>query len=911
MTDLTSQLQTRQGPSAPVAVPQGGTNPLGAAAGLASTLFGGLADQDRNRRSQQQWEWQQGEHKRQARIDEGRDDAAGLELRARMGIQARIDELGGLQAGVEQGNVPRVRLDVAVRNEVESLYAQYPEARAEIGAMFRESGFDDLLFRETNIAIASENAQLEAYNAQRTAWFEVTTQMGIDTTNMSFDEAVNIGRQTAELQQATALARQERELQISEQRADNETRRIELRELENRSMTAAVNLANSFMTPHLRNARDLVVAAGESPEALAELQRTWPELVTNLRVTRSQLLSDPNLEWSADAVEHFTSYTDGLIDDFASVMVGPEGVPAQRIESINTLAELTESDLASTMPTYFDMEHLLGRATLQSALNGMDPLTAGLISEDVRAAIQAEMRGYQTAAVDRYNDSMATIDNILNNGSSIVDVNPELIPTVAASMIAITRATSSDIAANGITEDNADEAGRFGAAYAQLLVLSEGFTPGQTDAREVRTFAQAAFSPEATNTVNAMMEDEQTRPMAERILPASRRAAESALFALSRDPVPQDLRFQGIRLNAEGRYEPYFDTEARLRFNAGQMDNPGGVTIPENRNIDPRIRRQAEAMNMAVDYLVNTDAHDTGMPSEATTRSRRMFWASQGQAQLVDASGAPAGPRRDMTEQQSVTQANADQAFQDALRSYQQSTREGLAPVDPSDNAATARPATPTGGQNDKRPASRSSRTTAANRTVNQRRDIQAQVIAMEENRLTGYIPTAESGVTIAAGFDLGQHSPEQIQAMGLPEELTQRLLPFAGLSTQQAVEEAGLDPSSLTISDADAQAINDYFVSEHVSVVQDLPAAANLSNEALAVAASLRHWAGALGNSNKDGKLNPNGTNYVWEVLNNPEGTDEMMIDALIDTLAELTPGTAASNRIRRELGALRQASR
>ncbi|HXP75728.1 MAG TPA: pesticin C-terminus-like muramidase [Stellaceae bacterium] len=55
-----------------------------------------------------------------------------------------------------------------------------------------------------------------------------------------------------------------------------------------------------------------------------------------------------------------------------------------------------------------------------------------------------------------------------------------------------------------------------------------------------------------------------------------------------------------------------------------------------------------------------------------------------------------------------------------------------------------------------------------------------------------GYVPnpdTSNSGVTIATGFDLGQRSRDEIEAMGLPEDLAAKLVPYAGLRGRAAVE--------------------------------------------------------------------------------------------------------------------------
>ena len=52
-----------------------------------------------------------------------------------------------------------------------------------------------------------------------------------------------------------------------------------------------------------------------------------------------------------------------------------------------------------------------------------------------------------------------------------------------------------------------------------------------------------------------------------------------------------------------------------------------------------------------------------------------------------------------------------------------------------------------------------------------------------EATKLSGYVPTPSSGVTIATGFDLGQHSKEEIKSLNLPKTLEDKLTPYAGSS--------------------------------------------------------------------------------------------------------------------------------
>ena len=74
-----------------------------------------------------------------------------------------------------------------------------------------------------------------------------------------------------------------------------------------------------------------------------------------------------------------------------------------------------------------------------------------------------------------------------------------------------------------------------------------------------------------------------------------------------------------------------------------------------------------------------------------------------------------------------------------------------------------------------------------------------------------GYVPapeTSKSGVTVAAGFDIGQCSAQEITS-NFTQELADKLLPYVGKIKQEAC--AALEHIPLTITDDDAKQITDF----------------------------------------------------------------------------------------------------
>ncbi len=92
------------------------------------------------------------------------------------------------------------------------------------------------------------------------------------------------------------------------------------------------------------------------------------------------------------------------------------------------------------------------------------------------------------------------------------------------------------------------------------------------------------------------------------------------------------------------------------------------------------------------------------------------------------------------------------------------------------------------------------------------RRSVDWTFISQEEGgqQLRGYVPmpdTSQSGVTIATGVDLGQRTPQEIDALEIPGPLKDRLRPFATLKRGAAV--AALDETPLLISRDEASQLD------------------------------------------------------------------------------------------------------
>jgi len=95
-------------------------------------------------------------------------------------------------------------------------------------------------------------------------------------------------------------------------------------------------------------------------------------------------------------------------------------------------------------------------------------------------------------------------------------------------------------------------------------------------------------------------------------------------------------------------------------------------------------------------------------------------------------------------------------------------------------------------------------------------------IAAREGAKLAGYVPLdgngkpdANSGVTVAVGFDLGGRSISNLESLGLDQSLIGMLTPYLGLRGSAAQNFLNANPLMITAAqqdEIDAQAFNSYY---------------------------------------------------------------------------------------------------
>ena len=91
-------------------------------------------------------------------------------------------------------------------------------------------------------------------------------------------------------------------------------------------------------------------------------------------------------------------------------------------------------------------------------------------------------------------------------------------------------------------------------------------------------------------------------------------------------------------------------------------------------------------------------------------------------------------------------------------------------------------------------------------------------IASLEGNELKGYVPSDNSGVTIASGVDLKEKDRSFFEHLGLPETLINKLEPFFSLSGMEAKAEA----PKLNISAEEGLLLNEAIHGKYANIIAD-----------------------------------------------------------------------------------------
>ena len=106
-------------------------------------------------------------------------------------------------------------------------------------------------------------------------------------------------------------------------------------------------------------------------------------------------------------------------------------------------------------------------------------------------------------------------------------------------------------------------------------------------------------------------------------------------------------------------------------------------------------------------------------------------------------------------------------------------------------------------------------------------------LIRLEGNTTTGYVPAgkSKSGVTVGIGFDIGQHSPTDLEKMGLNTSLIAKLTPYLKKKGKAAEDALGIVP--LELNESELEEVNKIVIRKKYEEFENkFPKYANIPDE-------------------------------------------------------------------------------
>jgi len=785
-----------------------------------------------------------------------------------------LEDRERLRNRLEQGDISDSTYELHLRNVIEKTNTANPGFRDEILGMTTTLGDDQVAHTEAAILAEQAVQEVESVARMEALYDSLIVSEGLG--GLPRDEAV---RQVQELMRADhAMQRETVSRQLiaakdSTAAAANESQ-ASARDL--RYITT-VNEYTSSRLSNIIGASNAVVRDTDplNPEAIASSRDMIDAVEMRIIQDRVDLVAsmanqpEPVRTATLEYFDLVTAAHSNLHETFGEV----------RTRLISDIVGVTELDLAgATVVLDYLRERFTPDEMIESGFFGADGVPSFILDR-----ARAEVLGATDPAALQASRRSEIAPALYAGRINAADLtNEDAIAFSAESREAVSFGSRGVLSGEGGTVSPA--ASRiYEDGIAGVVAVIDALPTANAPPRTVGVFTTSLTSEGSLAALHALNGDTAYSDRAGPLNATYRRGVVSLLDATRQQMRPNQFRYNTIEVGEDGLATVITRTPDALSTPGLSFGSSAGLgALNDGQRAD---KRQAEEFaanyNALVDTLVDTDQYsESAAFRETTVESRRAYWASLGRADLRDEEGVARSPRE---EQRAVHREREDQVAR--------TIRNAEAVASAARNAAPAEAV-----------AAPAEAVAAPAEAANTPDPAFSRAIEHEGgSQSTGYIPTEGSGVTIAAGLDLGQWTEASLRNLGISEETIAVLSPYMGFTTRSQVEEAQLRPQDLQLTPAQETEINEAVLGNSRDRAQSTPIWGNLGEEGQAQLVSLRHWAGHLLEPDNSKLQGPSGTNELIGVLDNPEATEAEMLSALQRILSVKTEGTAAYNRIER----------
>lgn len=509
-------------------------------------------------------------------------------------LLAQKQALDKTSRGIAQGRAATSQLAIQLENFQQTIEAQYPDQSAKIGTYMRQEGYTHYMWRGTNDALAAQESDTAAMNSGRAAMIDLARKSGIDPSGTATpDQLYESGSNIAAIQHQALIFKQVQEEKLAAVKEGREQSTFD----DARSDKAAFDYGSSMVTAslgqiHGQLANLLNGAPTNSSDAFSQIEKLVgqsDQYVANLKAHVSNAMTSQGA--SPVSVKGVMDQIDQQQQGIRDLTTGPMSSMQQNFRSLTNMRNMLNISVEKALPLYTSMKSQLGESFVAAAF-GNDP--THMLSPEMQTKIQGELLQYDPMKPNTGFKILQEVGAMVKGNINLAD-QPEgwITGDHVRGLVASINGAGPIIL--DPARDNPTARHDFLGAFGNVVIAASDIHVGNKDLPAQQYAIDAIASSTNINIQDKLIKDPAFKQQALPTFLASRSAAANIL-EVARSATSVQLQ------NKNGQFVAPRGADTVSFANNIQIKAPGVV--------DPNAKKQADIMNKAVDYLVNTAKAD-------------------------------------------------------------------------------------------------------------------------------------------------------------------------------------------------------------------------------------------------------------------------------------------------------------
>ena len=566
----------------------------------------------------------------------GRDDAKNA---AEARIVQVAKDIEKIQAGVNQGRLPRGAISIQTDAALEALYQEFPDYKFEIADIFQKRGIEHWTIREYKAEQEAQKSVVNQQIATDNAAYDYALKNGYAHPNNSYEDIVSAGYSGLKADRLMEDIRKKAEATRALSQEERAQKAAETTENDRQAYAAVGAQIDTRLNTFIPQTDAFLAAAigdVEKEKRMAELAPLMGNYVESERAKALSALGaarTPELEQMIN--RRFDTVKASLVDRFTG------SISSYNMTKLATdhMTNLFKLNTADSLKAYSELSAVFGREAVNNAFNGQIPF-----SQEVIKKVGDELRGYSTKDAEEGRVILMRAAMLLKGQVGLKDLTEEeaiqQMPIMAANVSANQAAIL-----KGSTEARTHDSWQ--NSYGTIVEASAEIQPGRQNLSSLWAGVRLMASPGARSVLIQQLNDPNRKEKAQVLLIGSRGSAAQAQEAakLSNSHMNE---FQTIKFNGD-KYVVEFDQRKFEKWAAKQPQEfgkptdkgyyPGPGSAASYMRLNKNTQDKLSIMNATLDHLVETAQYDPSVPKGVTPKQLREHYAKG--TPLFKAAGKP------------------------------------------------------------------------------------------------------------------------------------------------------------------------------------------------------------------------------------------------------------------------------